>query len=115
MPRRPPRERGRAMAKDKPPTAQELYQQARSIWAEAIDLDLYDDPAAIRRVAGILERAVKADPAHVGALALLTDLLSALTAYAEADEYARRLVAAEPDVAEHARRREWLALPNGPD
>lgn len=106
------------MATDKPPadaSAEDLVRQARSIWAEAIDLGLYDDPASIRRVAGILQRAVKADPAHVPALTLLADLLAALTAYAEADEFARRAAEAEPGAAGATRLRELLAIPNGRD
>jgi hypothetical protein len=106
------------MAKDKPPagsSADELYSEARAIWADAIDLDLFDDPRSIRRVAAILERAVKADPTHAAALGMLADLLAALTAYAEAEEYGRRVGELEPGVVEHARRLELLALPNGPD
>lgn len=96
-------------------SADELYNQARTVWTDAIELDLFDDKASIRRVAGILERAVRVDPAHTAALGMLVDLLAALTAYAEAEEYARRVVGLEPGVAEHARRLELLELPNGPD
>lgn len=106
------------MAKDESSdraSAEALVRRARSMWAEAIDLDLYDDPASLRRVAGILERAVRANPAHVPALGMLADLLAALTAYAEADEYARRAVEVTPGEAGTARLRELLTLPDGPD
>jgi hypothetical protein len=96
-------------------SAEEFYQQARSLWADAVDLGLYDDPAALRRAAGILQKAVRQDPSHAGALGLLADLLAALTAYAEAEEFALRVQEIEPEPEEHRRRLELLALPNGPD
>ena len=104
------------MATKKPesgPSAEELYRQARERWQQAVDLDLYDDPAAIRGTTGLLQKAVRQDPKHVKAMALLSDLLAALTAYEEAAALVVKLRALEPDTEEHRKRAELLALPNG--
>lgn len=102
-------EAGRA----KGPSAEASYQQARAKWHAAIDLDLYDDPASIRATTGLLQKSIRRDPNHVGALALLSDLLAALTAYEEATAYARLVAELEPTVEEHRRRLTLLDLPTG--
>jgi hypothetical protein len=104
------------MATKKPssgPSAEELYRQARERWQRAVDLGLYDDPAVIRGTTGLLQKAIRQDPKHIKAMALLSDLLAALTAYEEAAILVVKLRELEPDVKEHRRRAELLALPNG--
>jgi hypothetical protein len=100
-------------AKVKGLSAQDLYEQARRRWAEAIDLGLYDDTKVILGTTGLLQQAIKLDPRHVRALALLCDLLAAHTAYAEAASLVQRLIELEPTREEHQRRQNLLALPNG--
>jgi hypothetical protein len=95
------------------PSAEELYRQARERWQQAVDLSLYDDPAAIRGTTGLLQKAIRQEPDHVKATALLSDLLAALTAYEEAAALVLKLRALEPEAEEHRRRAELLSLPNG--
>jgi hypothetical protein len=95
------------------PSPEELYRQARERWQQAVDLGLYDDPAAIRGTTGLLQKAIRQDPEHVRAMALLSDLLAALTAYEEAAALVVKLRTLEPDAEGHRRRAELLALPNG--
>jgi len=97
----------------KGPSAEELYQQARSKWHATIELSLYDDPASIPSTTGLLQKSIRLNPNHVGALALLSDLLATLTAYEEATAFARRVAELEPTVEEHQRRLTLLDLPNG--
>jgi hypothetical protein len=104
------------MAKKNPspgPSAEALYRQARERWQQAVDLGLEDDSAAIRGTTGLLQKAVRQDPEHVKSLALLSDLLAALTAYEEAAALVLKLRALEPEAEEHRRRAELLSLPGG--
>jgi hypothetical protein len=93
-------------------TADDLYREARTKWAAAVDLGLYDEEESILRVTGLLQKAVRQDPSHTRALALLCDLLAALTAYEEASDLVARLRNLQPDVEEHRTRQELLALPD---
>jgi hypothetical protein len=104
------------MAKKRPSSrssAEGLYRQARERWQQAVDLSLYDDPAVIRPTTGLLQKAIRLDSQHVKALALLSDLLAALGAYAEATALAGKLRASDPEAEDHRRRAELLALPDG--
>lgn len=97
----------------KEPSVEELYQRARAKWQAAIDLDLDDDPASIRATTGLLQKAIRQNPNHVGALALLSDLLAALTAYEEAAACARHVAELEPTIEQHQRWLTLLDLPTG--
>src|SRR5262245_58720945 len=106
---------GEDMAKKKAEsaqTAEDLYREARKKWGAAVDLGLYDEEESILRVTGLLQKALRQDARHVRALALLCDLLAALTAYEEASDLAGRLRELQPDVEEHRIRQELLALPD---
>jgi hypothetical protein len=97
------------------PTAEDLYQEARTLWADAIDIDLYDDPRTLRRTAAVVQRAVEADPEHVGALVLLSDLLAALAAYDQAAEFAKRLFELDPFSEDNKQRLLLLTRPDSPE
>jgi hypothetical protein len=83
-----------------PPTphksAEELYQEARERWAKVVDLGLYDDQKAIYTVTPILEKALRQDPKHIKSLALLSDLVMEMGAYADATEMVANLLVLEP-------------------
>src|SRR5262245_30574973 len=93
-------------------TAEDLYREARTRWAAAVDLGLYDEEESMLRVTGLLQKALRQGPRHARALALLCDLLAALTAYEETSDLVARLRELQPDVGEHRIRQELLALPD---
>ena len=89
-------------------SADQLYLEARTLWAKVVSLSIYDSEDMLRSVAKLLQKARQQNPGHRRSLILLSDVLMALGSDGEAMEVVDALIELEPSNQTHGKKKALL-------
>ena len=89
-------------------SADQLYLEARAMWAKVISLSIHDSEDMLHSVISLLEKARRRNSRHIPSLVLLSDLLMALGADSRAMEVVNSLLSLQPNNQTHTRKKVLL-------